>query len=148
MPLYQITAIVRASSSIGDVKGLLTKVNKIVLGSSGVVANVSNWGVQPLAYRMKAHQEYHREGRYLQLKYVVSPTALKEVERTLKLDERVLRFLTIKECNTSIMTMGGYDADKLAVAVQELVKSRVQDGAAGDAFNFPTDPQLAAEPAK
>lgn len=86
MPLYNVTAIARAVSPQGEVHGLLSKLSRIVLQRGGVVAGVSNWGVQDLAYRMKSRQEYHTRGRFMQLKLVASPDALKELERNMKLD--------------------------------------------------------------
>ena len=86
MPLYNVTAIARAGSPQGEVHGLLSKLSRIVLQRGGVVAGVSNWGVQDLAYRMKSRQEYHTRGRFMQLKLVASPDALKELERNMKLD--------------------------------------------------------------
>jgi small subunit ribosomal protein S6 len=137
MPLYQITVIARAGSSAADIHALLTKLNQLVLDKSGVVAGVSNWGVQKLAYRMKAHQEFHTQGRLMQLKFVVSPEALKELTRNMKLDERVLRFMTIKERNTSFMTVGGYEPDQLNASVQKLISARLQDNAiTSDYFNY------------
>uniref|UniRef100_A0A7S0MJW4 30S ribosomal protein S6 n=1 Tax=Cryptomonas curvata TaxID=233186 RepID=A0A7S0MJW4_9CRYP len=140
MPLYQLTVIARAGSSAADIHALLSKLNQLVLDQSGVVAGVSNWGVQKLAYRMKAHQEFHTQGRFMQLKFVVSPAVLKELERNMKLDERVLRFMTIKERNTSFMTVGGYDPDHLNTSVQKLISARLQDGAIpSDYFNYGSD---------
>ena len=86
MPLYNVTAIARAGSPQGEMHGLLSKLSRIVLQRGGVVAGVSNWGVQDLAYRMKSRQEYHTRGRFMQLKLVASPDALKELERNMKLD--------------------------------------------------------------
>ena len=86
MPLYNVTAIARAGSPQGEVHGLLSKLSRIVLQRGGCVAGVSNWGVQDLAYRMKSRQEYHTRGRFMQLKLVASPDALKELERNMKLD--------------------------------------------------------------
>jgi ribosomal protein S6 len=129
--------IARAGSSTADIHALLTKLNKVVLENKGVVAGVSNWGVQALAYRMKAHQEFHSQGRFMQLKFVVSPTALKELERNMKLDERVLRFMTLKDRNTSFMSLGGHNPEDLNASVQKLMSARLQDGATpADFFNF------------
>lgn len=137
MPLYQITMIARAGSSTADIHALLSKLNRVVLESKGVVAGVSNWGVQQLAYRMKAHQEFHNQGRFMQLKFVVSPAALKELERNMKLDERVLRFMTLKERNTSFMSLGGHNPEDLNASVQNLMSARLQDGAPPpDFFDF------------
>lgn len=127
MPLYQITAIARAGSPQTEVHGLLSKLSKIVLDRGGVVAGINNWGVQDLAYRMKSRQEYHTRGRFMQMKLVTSPAALKELERNMKLDERLLRWMIIKEKETSIASLGSIEEGKLAESANKLFASLSED---------------------
>jgi ribosomal protein S6 len=121
MPLYSITAIVRAGIPTTEIHSLLTHLSKVVLERNGVVAGVSNFGVQDLAYRMRAQQEFHTEGRYMQLRYIVSPTTLKELERQMKLDPRMLRWMTIKERETSIAAIGSLPPAELAAAASSML---------------------------
>ena len=130
MPLYNITAIARAGSPQAEVHGLLTKMSKIVIDRGGVVAGISNWGVQDLAYRIKARQEYHTRGRFMQVKLVTSPDALKELERNMKLDERLLRWMIIKEKNTSIAALGSVEPGKLAESANRMFASLTEDDTA------------------
>ena len=130
MPLYNITAIARAGSPQAEVHGLLTKMSKIVIDRGGVVAGISNWGVQDPAYRMKARQEYHTRGRFMQVKLVTSPDALKELERNMKLDERLLRWMIIKEKNTSIAALGSVEPGKLAESANRMFASLTEDDTA------------------
>jgi small subunit ribosomal protein S6 len=123
MPLYNITAIARAGSPQTEVHSLLSKLSKIVLERGGVVAGISNWGVQDFAYRMKARQDYHTRGRFMQMKLVTSPEALKELERNMKLDERLLRWMVIKEKNTSIAALGSVKEGKLSETAGRLFAS-------------------------
>ena len=118
MPLYQITTIVRATSSTAEVRSLLMRITQLVLDGKGVLAGVSHWGLQPLAYRMKCHQEFHRDGRFLQMKFIMSPQTLAEVDRNMRIDERVLRFLVLKERNTSLMAMGGFTPETIVAALK------------------------------
>ena len=127
MPLYQITAIARAGSPQTEVHGLLSKLSKIVLDRGGVIAGINNWGVQDLAYRMKSRQEYHTRGRFMQMKLVTSPAALKELERNMKLDERLLRWMIIKEKETSIASLGSIEEGKLAESANRLFASLSED---------------------
>jgi len=129
MPLYNITAIARAGSPQAEVHGLLSKLSKVVLDRGGLVAGINNWGVQDLAYRMKARQEFHTRGRFMQMKLVASPEALKELERNMKLDERLLRWMIIKEKNTSIAALGSVEEGKLAEAAARMFSSLNDDQA-------------------
>jgi len=127
MPLYNITAIARAGSPQAEVHSLLTKLSKIVLERGGVVAGINNWGVQDLAYRMKARQEFHTHGRFMQIKLVSSPDALKELERNMKLDDRLLRWMVIKQKNTSIASLGSVEPGKLAESAHRMFASLHED---------------------
>lgn len=46
---------------------------------------------------MKAHKQYNYAGRYIRLGLQVSPAAIRAVEFLLRIDESMVRFLTIKE---------------------------------------------------
>ena len=79
----------------------------------------------------------------MQLKFVVSPATLKELERVMKLDDRVLRFMTLKERNTSFMSLGGNNPDELHASVQKLMSARLNDGAPPpDFFDFSVQPSF------
>jgi small subunit ribosomal protein S6 len=136
MPLYQITSILRATAPQSEVHDLMRRLTRIVIDRNGVLASINNWGLQQLAYRMRAHQEYHRQGRYVQFKIVVSPDTLKEVERNMKLDTTVLRFMIIKERNTSIASFANLDPEQLAEAAETLSR-QLQQTTAEPERNFP-----------
>mmetsp|Transcript_6477 Transcript_6477/g.12640 ORF Transcript_6477/g.12640 Transcript_6477/m.12640 type:complete len:133 (-) Transcript_6477:40-438(-) len=123
MPLYQITAITRAGVAQQQVQSLLTKLSTFVLENNGVVAEVRNWGEQRLAYRMRAHQEYHTHGRIVQLRYVMSPTAVTELQRRMRLDPQVLRFMAMKEKNTSVAMLSHLDPSTMADAAKEMLST-------------------------
>lgn len=58
----------------------------------GEVAGVDNWGKRRLAYEIRKQ----REGTYAVFQVRAEPAAVKEFERQLKLNEAVLRFLTVR----------------------------------------------------
>lgn len=122
MPMYQITSILRAGSAQHEISELLRKMSQIVLERDGVVAGINNWGLQQLAYRMRAHQEYHTHGRYVQFKIIASPATLKELERNMRLDKHVLRHMTIKEHNTSVAKFMYMDPADLAAQAHRVSK--------------------------
>ena len=50
-----------------------------------------DWGVKPLAYRVKKHLE----GRYILLRFAASNEFLQECERHLKIMDEVIKFITV-----------------------------------------------------
>mmetsp|Transcript_17076 Transcript_17076/g.43097 ORF Transcript_17076/g.43097 Transcript_17076/m.43097 type:complete len:162 (-) Transcript_17076:16-501(-) len=130
MPLYEITSIMRASASQGEVSDLLRRLSQLVLSRNGVIAGVSNWGLHQLTNRMRAHQEYHTHGRYVQLKVIASPLVLRELERNMKLDRNIIRHITLKERNTSIASFANIPPEQLAEAAH-VVAARIMQTTTG-----------------
>jgi small subunit ribosomal protein S6 len=56
------------------------------------MAKTNVWGRRPLAYPVRKH----REGIYMQFNYQLAPSAGRELERNLKIDEQVIRYLVVR----------------------------------------------------
>jgi len=63
-----------------------------VKSANGEVASVDVWGRRNLAYPINNH----REGIYVLFQAKMSPSALTELERNLKLSEEIIRYLLVK----------------------------------------------------
>ncbi|KAI9219117.1 hypothetical protein BC828DRAFT_386914 [Blastocladiella britannica] len=98
MPLYELVAITRKGESL--VRPLLKQVALSIIHRGGVVRGLQNMQERELPYRIKAHQEYHRDGQYLSMSFDASPAEVPTLLRQLKLDTRVLRATVIKAGDT------------------------------------------------
>ena len=67
-----------------------------VLNAKGVVTSLKHLGPSSLPYRMRAHQEIFQEGRSWTLQFESSPKVKDALQKTLKLDERVIRSGIVK----------------------------------------------------
>ncbi len=92
MPFYEHTIIARQDISQAQVDTIVEKVKSIITENGGSVGKSEYWGLRSFAYRMKKN----RKGHYAFLNIDSPHAAVAEAERQLKLDEDVLRFLTIK----------------------------------------------------
>lgn len=92
MPFYEHVLITRPDISPQQVDTLVEEVTNQITASGGKVAKTEYWGLRNLAYRIKKHRKAH----YSLLNIEVSAAAMTEVERQLKINEDVLRYLTIK----------------------------------------------------
>jgi len=90
--LYESIFILRSSLADDDIPPMLEKVKAAVEKAGGVVVQLSSWGKKKLAYEIK--QE--KKGVYVQLNYRGNGTVVVEVERLFRLDDAVLKFLTVK----------------------------------------------------
>ncbi|MCA0373027.1 MAG: 30S ribosomal protein S6 [Proteobacteria bacterium] len=92
MPFYEHVLITRPDISPQQVDTLVEEVTNQINAAGGKVAKTEYWGLRNLAYRIKKHRKAH----YSLLNIEVSAAAMTEVERQLKINEDVLRYLTIK----------------------------------------------------
>ena len=91
MPSYETLCIFHPELPDARVKELTAWMQKIVEDGQGNVLQTEDWGMRDLTYRIKKQ----RRGYYVRLEYDSAPAALKELERNLRLNEDVLRFLSV-----------------------------------------------------
>ena len=92
MALYEHLLIARQDISAQQVDALATHLKTIVEGQDGKVEKQEYWGLRGLAYRIKKN----RKGHYVLLNINAPANAVVELERQLKINEDVLRFITVK----------------------------------------------------
>ena len=92
MSLYESVIIARQEISAEQVEKLADEIDLILKNNEGRTEKRENWGLRTLAYKIKKN----RKGHYLLFNYECEPDAVIELERQLRLNEDVLRYLTIK----------------------------------------------------
>jgi len=92
MALYEHLLIARQDISAQQVDALATHLKTIVEGEGGKIEKQEYWGLRGLAYRIKKN----RKGHYVLLNINAPSKAVIELERQLKINEDVLRYLTVK----------------------------------------------------
>lgn len=92
MALYEHLLIARQDISAQAVDALATHLKTIVEGEGGKVEKQEYWGLRGLAYRIKKN----RKGHYVLLNINAPSGAVIELERQLKINEDVLRYITVK----------------------------------------------------
>jgi small subunit ribosomal protein S6 len=93
MPYYETVFIARQDLSTAQVDDLAKNFAKIITDNGGKVHKTENWGLKSLAYRIKKN----RKGHYVLIESDTPPAALHEMERNLRLNEDILRYLTVRE---------------------------------------------------
>jgi len=92
MRRYETLYIVSPNLADEDYKEAITKFNSLIEKQEGIIVKVQEWGKQRLAYEVKKFDK----GSYVLMDYCGEPEITAELERDLKLDERVLMYQTIK----------------------------------------------------
>lgn len=92
MPFYETVFIARQDVSAKQVEDMAANFGKIVNDNGGKLKKTESWGLRNLAYRIKKN----RKGHYTLLHFDAPPKAMAEMERNIRLNEDVLRFMTVR----------------------------------------------------
>ena len=92
MALYESVIIGRQDLTAGQFETLIEKFIEVIKSFKGDIKKRENWGIRNLAYKINKN----RKGHYILLNIDAPPEAIQEYERLMRLDEDIIRFLTIK----------------------------------------------------
>ncbi|HXX04417.1 MAG TPA: 30S ribosomal protein S6 [Xanthobacteraceae bacterium] len=92
MSLYEHVYLARQDASPQQVEELTSHLKGVIEGMGGSVAKTEYWGVKSLSYRLRKNRKAH----FTLMNIDAPPAAINEIERLERLNEDVLRYLTIR----------------------------------------------------
>lgn len=92
MSFYELTFIARQEISSSACDSLTDRLIALVEEQGGKLYKKEYWGLRALAYRVRKN----RKGHYVHLGFDVDGQAVQELERRMRLDDDILRYLTLK----------------------------------------------------
>ncbi len=92
MPLYEHVFLTRQDASAQQVEELTGQFKGVIEQMGGKVAKVEQWGVKSLSYRLRKNRKAH----FTLFNVDAPPAALNEIERQERLNEDILRYLTVR----------------------------------------------------
>src|SRR6186713_2684451 len=92
MPLYEHVYLARQDVSAQQVEDLTKQFTSVIEGLGGKVTKNEYWGVKSLNFRIRKNRKAH----FTLLNVDAPPAALTEVERQQRINEDVLRYLTVR----------------------------------------------------
>lgn len=92
MPLYESTFIVRQDVSSQDADKIADDFSAIIKSNGGKVVKKESWGLRNLAYKINKN----RKGHYFLLGVDASGEAVKELGRKARINEDILRNMTVR----------------------------------------------------
>lgn len=92
MTKYESVLIARQDLGASQVSNLVSEMSDVIANQGGQVVRVDNWGLKNLAYRIKKN----RKGHYVLLNVEAPAAAIAEYERLLRVNEDVIRYMTVK----------------------------------------------------
>ena len=92
MAFYENTIIAKQDLAEKELGNLKNKYNDLINSSSGKVIKIEEWGLLNLASKIKNY----KKGFFIHYKFEGDEKTLSEVEKKIKVDSSIIRFLTVK----------------------------------------------------
>ncbi len=89
---YETTFILRPNLGEDQFTEIIDRTCAIITDDGGTIINTDRWGIKRLAYEIKKEVQ----GYYVNLNYAAPGKTISEIERIFRIDDRLLRYLTIK----------------------------------------------------
>lgn len=132
MRRYETIFITHPDLSEEDLNQLLERIRTLMANLKAEIIRLDDWGQKKLSYEIRKNNR----GRYFLMDYVAAPEVVREWERNLRLNDRILKFQTVKL------------SDEVTPEAAKTLKEQVPAGKAPEAaapVPVPEEPK-AAEP--
>jgi small subunit ribosomal protein S6 len=107
MRKYENLVIVKPTFTAEEIQASIKAVEETITSNGGEIAATDSMGMRKLAYPINKNER----GYYHVIYYSVAPAAISEIERRFRINEDLLRFITIK-----------YDTNREVTAWNQLVQ--------------------------
>lgn len=91
MRKYETIFILQPELSEDDIKSVTAKAQDVISAYKGECFRMDDWGIRKLAYPIKKSAR----GRYYYLRFDGNSALIAELERRLRLDDKVLRYQSV-----------------------------------------------------
>jgi small subunit ribosomal protein S6 len=95
MRRYESVWVVNGDLPDEEAKATVDKFTNIITGQGGTLISVEEWGRRKLAYKIGGTLR----GYYVLADFAGLPDTVKELERNYRIDDRVIRYLTMKKAD-------------------------------------------------
>ena len=93
MAFYESVVIARPELTETQIDNLINDLSDIITKDGGKVVKKEQWGLRSFAYKIN---NKNKKGHYFMLNLDSAPTIIFEYERQMRINEDIIRFLTIK----------------------------------------------------
>lgn len=92
MNRYETIFVINPDLGEDEVQNVVTKFTGIISSQNGVQLKLEEWGRRRLAYKIAKFSQ----GYYVLADFAGIPAGVAELERNLKIDDRIIRFLSVR----------------------------------------------------
>ncbi len=104
---YENLVIVKPTFTAEEIQASIKAIEEVITSNGGEIATTSAMGMRKLAYPIDKNER----GYYHVIYYTIAPSSISEIERRFRINEDLLRFVTIK-----------YDTNREIAAWNKLVE--------------------------
>jgi len=128
MRRYETTFILRPGLGEAQFTEVIDRTTANITGGGGSIISLQRWGMRRLAYDIGKD----RQGYYVYLDHAATPAVVAEMERIFKIDDRILRFLTIKTAERINAAQIDAETARIADARQQAESRSAAEDAASE----------------
>ena len=92
------TMVVVSNTADEESAALIKRLETVVESEGGKLDTTHDWGMRKLAYPIRRQAD----GRYYLMEYQAEPAAVHELERTMRITESVLRYISVQQDHTGL----------------------------------------------
>ena len=133
MNAYEAVIILDPTTDDAGIEREIEKVTGFIKGQGGEIVNIARWGRRKMTYVINNRQE----GIYVCLQFNSQSATPKELDRLIRLDEKIVRHLVIKghipeviPANVAALAASAAAADKTALVLAEAAPEKKPEAAA------------------
>ncbi len=93
---YETILILRPGLDDGALDAILDKLEAIVKTAEGHILDRDDWGKRKLAYPI----DKQLKGHYIRMNFIVTADIIAEIERRIRIEDGIVRFMTVRLANT------------------------------------------------
>ncbi len=140
MNRYDLIFIIQSDVPKDEIDVIIDRYKGIVTSLKGTIVKAEKWGVRRLAYKI----EKQGRGFYVLLDFVGDSPVIRELERNLKFDDKVLRYQTVKRADQVKMA----DIEKEIAGLKKEKPEEVKEAIPAPRQEAPAEPVTEAKAAE
>lgn len=146
---YETVVIIRPDLDDADTREHIDKLEAIIIENKCTMLFKDEWGKRKLAYPIAKHLK----GHYILFNFLGPAESLDEIERKIRINDKIIRFMTIKvddnvnvkEKITNAAEAQARREEEARIKAEAEAERRAQEAAALEAQSYaPTEPAVAA----
>ncbi len=116
--MYESAVIINAALEEDQIQSIISHIKELISSNDGEITDIEDWGRKRLAYMIKKS----KIGYYIIFQFNAYPQIISTLEKFYKLDENILRYLSIKLTKNALEQIEKNKALSLAEATNVIVE--------------------------